>query len=116
MPGNEKNVKLMKDFLDAFNKHDLEAQKKYLADDAVLVSMTNKRIVGKDKVIDYIAQFYKDAPKVKAVPSGASFATDEWGASEWNMTGMGEKDLKGLDLFGFKGGKISQLGGFSKSA
>ncbi len=116
MPSDAKNVVLIKDFMDAFNRHNLEEAMSYVANDAMLVTIGDKRIEGWQDIKDYLGGFFKEAPNVKGNLKGALFATDEWGFAEWTITGAGPQEINGGDLFAFKNGKITQLGGFAKQS
>ena len=116
MPSDAKNVGLIKDFMETFNKHDLQGAMAYVAEDALLVSMGGKRVQGKKAITDYIGAFFQESPSVKANFSGALFATDEWGFAEWTISGAGPDEINGGDLFAFKDGKITQFGGFAKQS
>ena len=112
------SVQDMKDFLAAFNRHDADAIAEYFTDDVVFATIAeNKEVAGKGPVRDYFAKMFAT---VKNVHFGEdSHSVDgERGFSEWVLTGINPDgstlEVRGCDLFTFRGGKICRKDSFLK--
>ncbi len=118
MPEGSENVALMERFLNAFNRHDLEGAMSLMTDDVVFVSSSMLRAEGQAEVRKAVTGILENTPDVNFAVDGPIFATSEWGCAEWVMTGThkerGKLNVRGCDIFGFRGGKVSQFGGFNK--
>ena len=102
----------MKQFLEAFNRHDADAIAAFCTDDVTFVTIReNKVITGKAEVRDYFVKMFED---IKDVHFGedSHWAAGERGCSEWVFTGTsasGEHmEVHGCDLFSFRDGKIAR--------
>ena len=107
-------VELMKGFLDAFNRHDLDAIMSYFADDCVFfmprgAGPRGDRYVGKDQIRAGVAERFQGIPDVH-YGDDRHWACGDFGVSEWTLTGTsvsGKRlEVRGVDLFEFVNGKI----------
>jgi len=115
-------VELLKAFLDAFNRHDLDAIMHYFADDCVFymprgTSPRGERYVGKEDVRAGLAKRFKGIPDVH-YGEDQHWVCGDVGLSEWTLTGTstaGERlEVRGVDILEFAGGKIRRKDSFWK--
>jgi ketosteroid isomerase-like protein len=119
---SEFTVQHLKNILDAFNRHDLEAIMEFFADDAELYmpkgsTSRGQLYTGKAAVREGLASRFKSIPDVH-------YSEDEhWvcgnrGVSQWTLTGTTSENIKlnvrGCDLWIFQEGKIIQKNSFWK--
>jgi ketosteroid isomerase-like protein len=117
-------VNVLKGFLEAFNKHDLDAIMGYFADDCVFymprgAGPRGDRFDGKEQVRTGLAKRFEGIPDVHYGDDRHWVCGDDFGVSEWILTGTtatGEKiDVRGADLLEFDGvGKIIRKDSFWK--
>jgi ketosteroid isomerase-like protein len=107
-------VETMKQVLDAFNRHDLDAIMEYFADDCTFdfprgPEYYGQRFVGKAKVREGLAGRFKGIPDVHYGEDVHWLAGDR-GVSEWTLTGITTAGVRlkvrGCDLWTFRDGKI----------
>jgi len=107
-------VETMKQVLDAFNRHDLDAIMEYFADDCTFdfprgPESWGQRFVGKAQVREGLAGRFKGIPDVHYGEDEHWVAGDR-GASEWTLTGTTTSGVRlkvrGCDLWTFRDGKI----------
>ena len=123
MPTSEPpTVDLLRAFLDAFNRHDLDAIMGYFADDCVFymprgAGPRGDRYVGKDEVRAGIAKRFEGIPDVH-YGDDRHWAGQDFGVSEWTLTGTlgsGKRlSVRGVDLLEFADGKITRKDSFWK--
>jgi len=111
----ERDVEVLRQVLDGFNRHDLDAIMSYFADECVFEAPRGpepwgRRFAGKDEVRRGLAARFEGIPDVHYGDDG-HFACGTRGASEWTLTGTtveGERiEVRGCDLWTFgPGGKI----------
>ena len=115
-------VELMKGFLDAFNRHDLDAIMEYFADECVFFMPRGSgprgtRFSGKDEVRAGLATRFAGIPNVH-YGDDRHWAGENFGVSEWTLTGttvMGKQlEVRGVDLLEFADGKITRKDSFWK--
>jgi ketosteroid isomerase-like protein len=115
-------VELLKGFLDAFNRHDLDAIMSYFADDCVFymprgTGPRGDRYVGKKDVRAGVAKRFEGIPNV-CYGEDQHWACGNFGVSEWTLTGTtvsGKRlEVRGVDLLEFAGGKITRKDSFWK--
>lgn len=115
-------VELLKSFLDAFNRHDLDAIMKYFADDCVFymprgVGPRGDRYVGKADVRAGLATRFAGIPDVH-YGEDSHWVGDDFGVSEWTLTGTPVSGppllVRGVDLLEFVEGKITRKDSFWK--
>ncbi len=113
---------LMKAFLDAFNRHDLDAIMSYFADDCVFymprgAKPRGDRYVGKDDVRAGLAKRFSGIPNVH-YGDDQHWASGNFGVSEWTLTGTSvagkELEVRGVDILEFVDGKITRKDSFWK--
>lgn len=115
-------VELLRAFLDAFNRHDLDAIMTYFADECVFymprgASPRGDRYVGKDEVRAGLAKRFKGIPDVH-YGEDQHWVCGDLGVSEWTLTGTsvsGQRlEVRGIDLLEFAGGKVTRKDSFWK--
>ncbi len=115
---------LLKDFLAAFNNHDLDAIMGFFADDCVFYMPRGEKprgdkYEGKADVRAGLAKRFEGVPDVHYGNDEHWACGDGFGVSEWTLTGTsvaGEQlEVRGLDLLEFDGaGKITRKDSFWK--
>ena len=114
---------VLKAFLDAFNRHDLDAIMRFFADDCVFymprgAGPRGDHFVGKDEVRAGLAKRFEGIPDVHYGDDRHWVCGDKFGVSEWTLTGTsraGEKiEVRGVDLLEFANGQITRKDSFWK--
>ena len=104
----------LKQILEAFNRHDLDAIMEFFSDECSLDSPRGpepwgQRFVGKAQVREALAGRFKGIPDVHYGDDRHWVAGDK-GVSEWTLTGTTTSGVKvkvrGCDLWEFRNGKI----------
>jgi steroid delta-isomerase-like uncharacterized protein len=118
-----RQLELLRDVLDAFNRHDLDAIMSSFADDCVFEAPRGpdswgRRFVGKGQVRAGLATRFEGIPDV-SYEEDEHFACGERGASEWTIRGTtvdGQRiEVRGCDLWAFDDdGKIVRKDSFWK--
>jgi steroid delta-isomerase-like uncharacterized protein len=113
---------LLKEFLDAFNRHDLDAIMGYFADDCVFymprgAGPRGDRYTGKKEVRAGLAKRFEGIPNVH-YGDDRHWACGAFGVSEWTLTGTSVSgkslEVRGVDLLEFVNGKITRKDSFWK--
>jgi ketosteroid isomerase-like protein len=113
---------LLEAFLDAFNRHDLDAIMEYFADDCVFymprgAGPRGDSYRGKAEVRAGLAKRFEGIPDVH-YGDDRHWACGDFGVSEWTLTGTslsGKRlEVRGVDLLEFAGGKITRKDSFWK--
>ena len=113
---------LLKGFLEAFNRHDLNAIMDYFADDCVFymprgASPRGDKYVGKDEVRAGLAKRFEGIPDVH-YGNDQHWVGDNFGVSEWTLTGTSTSgkpiEVRGIDLLEFSQGRIIRKDSFWK--
>lgn len=116
------SYELLKGFLEAFNRHDLDAIMDYFAEDCVFymprgTAPRGDRYVGKAAVRAGLAKRFEGIPDVH-YGEDRHWVCGDFGVSEWTLTGTsisGKKiEVRGVDLLEFAGGKITRKDSFWK--
>jgi len=103
------HVGVLREILDGFNRHDLDAIMSFFADDCVLETPRGperwgSRFVGKDEVRRGLAARFEGIPDVR-YDDDDHFACDGRGVSEWTIRGTlldgSRVDVRGCDLWTF---------------
>lgn len=106
---DDRNLELLRQVLDAFNRHDLDAIMSHFAEDCVFDSPRGparwgRRFVGKDEVRRGFASRFEGIPDVH-YGDDDHFVCGRRGLSEWTITGTtpdGERiDVRGCDIWTF---------------
>jgi ketosteroid isomerase-like protein len=112
----------MKGFLEAFNRHDLNAIMDYFAEDCVFYmprgsAPRGDRYEGKEQVRAGLAKRFEGIPDVH-YGEDRHWLCGDFGVSEWTLTGTslaGKKiEVRGVDLLEFAEGKIIRKDSFWK--
>ena len=113
---------VLKGFLEAFNRHDLDAIMQCFADECVFymprgAGPRGDRYVGKDEVRVGLAKRFEGIPDVH-YGDDQHWVGENFGVSEWTLTGTavsGQKiEVRGIDLLEFAHGKITRKDSFWK--
>ena len=117
-------VDILKQVLDAFNRHDLAAIMDFFSDDCSFdmpkgPEPWGRRFQGKAEVRDALASRFKGIPDVHYGNDTHWISADgEKGVTEWTLSGTttsGEKlNLRGVDLWEFGNGRITRKNSFWK--
>lgn len=116
------SVELLKDFLNAFNHHDLDSIMDYFADDCVFymprgAAPRGDRYIGKADVRAGLAKRFSGIPDVH-YGEDQHWACGNLGVSEWTLTGTSlsgqHLKVRGVDLLEFSEGKITRKDSFWK--
>ncbi len=111
----------LKAFLDAFNRHDLDAIMEFFSEDAVMdfprgSSPVGTRAVGRSEVRALLATRFSGIPDVH-YGDDRHFVCGDRGASEWTITGTAAGkplEVRGCDLFEFRGDRITRKDSYWK--
>ena len=112
----------LKSFLEAFNRHDLDAIMEYFADDCVLylprgAEPRGARFEGKAAVRRGLATRFEGLPDVH-YGDDRHWVCGDLGVSEWTVTGTTRSGARvkarGVDLLEFRQGKITRKDSFWK--
>ena len=115
-------LETMKGFLDAFNRHDLDAIMSYFHDDCVFYmprgsDPRGRRYAGKADVRAGLATRFEGIPDVH-YGEDTHWVCGNFGVSEWTLTGTsktaGPIHVRGVDLLEFRDGKITRKDSFWK--
>lgn len=113
---------ILKGFLEAFNRHDLDAIMEYFAEDCVFymprgTAPRGDRYTGKAEVLRGLAKRFEGIPDVH-YGDDEHWVCGNFGVSEWTLTGTspsGKKiEVRGVDLLEFDDGKITRKDSFWK--
>ena len=119
---NQVTYELLKGFLEAFNRHDLDAIMSYFAEDCVFyfprgARPRGDRYVGKDQVRAGLSKRFEGLPDVH-YGDDRHWVGEDFGVSEWTLTGTtlaGQRiEVRGVDLLEFAEGKIIRKDSFWK--
>jgi ketosteroid isomerase-like protein len=115
-------TELLKGFLEAFNRHDLEAIMEYFADNCVFymprgAGPRGDRYVGKKEVRAGLAKRFEGIPDVH-YRDDQHWIGGDFGVSEWTLTGTSTSaqhiEVRGVELLEFAQGKIIRKDSFWK--
>lgn len=115
-------VEVLRDFLGAFNRHDLDDIMRYFADDCVFYmprgpAPHGTRYEGKEAVRAGLATRFEGIPDVH-YGDDQHWACGNFGVSEWTLTGTSTSgtriEVRGVDLLEFAGDKIIRKDSFWK--
>ena len=105
---------LLKTFLDAFNRHDLDAIMRFFADYCVLYMPRGPqpwgtRYTGRQAVREGLAGRFAGVPDVH-YGDDRHFVSGDIGVSQWTLTGTlgdGKRlEVRGLDVLDFRDGRV----------
>jgi ketosteroid isomerase-like protein len=115
-------IETLKDFLEAFNRHDLDSVMSYFADNCIFymprgTSPRGDQYIGKAEVRAGLASRFEGIPDVH-YGKDQHWICGDLGVSEWTLTGTiksGQQiEVRGVDLLEFAGGKITRKDSFWK--
>lgn len=115
-------VGLLKEFLEAFNRHDLDAIMSFFADDCVFymprgAKPRGDRYMGKEDVRAGLAKRFEGIPDVH-YGDDRHWVCGDLGVSEWTLTGTSLSgqhiEVRGVDLLEFEQGKVKRKDSFWK--
>jgi ketosteroid isomerase-like protein len=115
-------VELLKSFLEAFNRHDLDAIMDCFAEDCVFymprgTKPRGDQYVGKQEVRAGLAKRFEGIPDVH-YGDDQHWVCGDLGVSEWTLTGTSTSgkyiEVRGVDLLEFVEGKIIRKDAFWK--
>lgn len=114
----------LKEILDAFNRHDLDAIMGYFSEDCSFdfprgPEPWGQRFIGKDQVREALAGRFKGIPDVHYGDDRHWISSDgTMGVSEWTLTGTttsgARLEVRGCDLWEFRDGKVTRKNSFWK--
>ena len=113
---------LLKSFLDAFNRHDLDSIMDYFAEDCVFYMPRGSgprgdRYLGKASVRAGLSKRFEGIPDVH-YGDDRHWVGSNFGVSEWTLTGTtvsGERiEVRGLDFLEFVDGMVTRKDSFWK--
>lgn len=113
---------VLKSFLEAFNRHDLDAIMGYFAEDCVFYMPRGTRprggrYAGKEEVRAGLSKRFEGIPDVH-YGDDRHWVCGNFGVSEWTLTGTslaGQAiEVRGVDLLEFADGKITRKDSFWK--
>ncbi len=116
------DVNTLKNFLDAFNRHDLDGIMEFFTEDCSMDLPRGKnpwgtRFIGKEQVRAGIESRFQGLPDVH-YGEDRHWICGEMGISEWTLTGTtrsGERiEVRGTDHIEFRGEKILRKNSFWK--
>jgi steroid delta-isomerase-like uncharacterized protein len=117
-------VDTLKQILDAFNRHDLDAIMEFFSDDCSFdfprgPEPWGQRFVGKAKVREALAGRFKGIPDVHYGEDRHWVSADgNMGVSEWTLTGTTTSQIslkvRGCDLWEFRDGKVTRKNSYWK--
>jgi steroid delta-isomerase-like uncharacterized protein len=120
---DERQVEVLREVLEAFNRHDLDAIMSYFPDDCVYEApgdpdRRGRRFVGKAEVRRGLAARFEGIPDVR-YGDDDHFACGDRGVSEWTITGETTEgvtvDVRGCDIWTFDPeGRITRKDSFWK--
>ena len=123
MTNDQRKLDALKQVLEAFNRHDLDAIMSHFAEDCVFESPRRpdpwvRRCAGKEQVRRGLAARFEDIPDVHYA-NDDRFACGNRGVSEWTISGStveGERiEVRGCDLWTFgDDGRLARKGSFWK--
>jgi steroid delta-isomerase-like uncharacterized protein len=115
-------VGLLKEFLEAFNRHDLDAILSFFADDCIFymprgAKPRGDRYMGKEEVRAGLAKRFEGIPDVH-YGDDRHWVCGDLGVSEWTLTGTSTSgqyiEVRGVDLLEFEQGKVIRKDSFWK--
>lgn len=115
-------IEVLKGFLEAFNRHDLDAIMDYFAEDCVFYMPRGAKprgdwYVGKQEVRAGLAKRFEGIPDVH-YGDDQHWVGDNFGVSEWTLTGTSTSgqqiEVRGVDLLEFAQGKVVRKDSFWK--
>jgi steroid delta-isomerase-like uncharacterized protein len=120
---NPVTVDTLSAFSDAWNRHDVDALMSFMSEDCVFQTAAGPdacgtRIEGAAAVRKAFAAAWEAVPDAQWT-RGVHFVQGDFGTSQWTFTGTAADgsriEVDGIDVFGFKDGKIQLKNVFRKA-
>jgi ketosteroid isomerase-like protein len=122
--GNERpiTVEVLKEFLDAFNQHNVDAVMGFFAEDCTMYLPRGpkpwvQRLVGKAEVREGVVNRFAGLPDAH-YGNDSHWVCGNLGVSTWTLTGTPSSgvqlEVKGIDLLEFREGKVVQKDSYWK--
>lgn len=117
------SVEVLRDFADAWNRHDVDVLMSFMTDDCVFEAsagpdVCGTRYVGREAVRAGFAEVWATFPDAHW-GRARHFVAGERGVSEWTFTGTradGTRvEVNGCDLFTFRDGRIALKNSYRKN-
>ena len=112
----ESAIRIVLEFNEAFNRHDVSAMRKLISKDCVFESTSpapaGSKYTGKESITQYLQDLFTDAPKAKMEIEEA-FGMGNRCIMRWKYI-AGEGHVRGVDLFQVKEGYISERLSYAK--
>lgn len=118
----DERVDAMKAFLDAFNRHDVDAIMSWFVEDCEFDTPRGpgpfgRRLRGKEQVREGIAARFSGIPDV-GYSDDVHWSCGDRGVSEWTLRGTSTDgrriEVRGCDLFVFEGDKLKRKDSYWK--
>ena len=115
-------VETLKQILEAFNRHDLDAIMEFFSDDCSFdfprgTEPWGQRFTGKDQVREALAGRFKGIPDVH-YGDDRHWVAEDMGVSVWTLTGTTTSGVslkvRGCDLWEFRNGKVVRKNSYWK--
>ncbi|MCC7118149.1 MAG: nuclear transport factor 2 family protein [Anaerolineales bacterium] len=104
----ESAVRIVLEFNDAFNRHDVEAMMRLTSADTVFENTSpapdGTRYVGREAVTQFWREFFREAPNAQ-IEIEEIFGLGERCVMRWKY-GWGTGHVRGVDIFKLKDGRI----------
>lgn len=122
MDQHEARIAILREVASAFDRHDIETIMRHIADDAVYDAPRGDerwgtRFAGRNAIREAFLARFSGIPDVRYT-SDEHFVDGDRGVSEWTLTGTGTDgtrfDIRGCDLWVFRGDKIARKDSFWK--
>lgn len=122
MPDESPDAAMLKRFLDAFNRHDVDGVMEFFAEACVFETPRGpdpwgRRLTGKEQAREGVEARFAGIPDVH-YGDDRHWVSGDRGVSEWTITGTdtsGERiEVQGCDLFEFRDGKIARKDSYWK--
>ncbi len=123
MATDEVKLRCLRDVCAAFDRHDLDAIMEHFVDDCVFEwprgsEPYGHRVTGKEAVRRAFAERFAGIPDIRYT-NDSHFVAGDRGASEWLLTGTpangGDRvEVRGCDLWTFRGDKLAVKSSFWK--
>lgn len=119
----ESGIRVVLEFKDAFNRHDVAGMMALVTDDCVFESACpapdGARYAGKDALTRYWQDFFRDSPdarvKVEETLGFGARCLARW-RCDWTDAAGEKRYARGVDIFQVKGGLIAEQLSYVKGA
>ena len=117
----EAAIRVVLEFIEAFNRHDVAGMVQLMSEDCVFEDMApapdGRLITGKEDISQYWQDFIDEAPhahvQIEEIFSSGFRCVMRW-RFEWENEAGEKEHLRGVDLFNFKEGLICEMLSYCK--